>query len=431
MKRTKQNLFSFHSIKQYFGKSNVILLFGKRFLIPKGKLFPNIGATMSMLAISLSIAILIIVISVMNGFREELIEKILGFNAHITITKHYGNFQEYNNINEKVLSLNNIKYSNPVINGAGMLMSEYGSSGVFIKGISKKGLQNRKDLSKYVIGDLNQFRGFSIIIGNDIARELGIKIGDDVNLIVPIATNTIFGMIPRYVKLKIVGLLKTNAQQYDNYMLLMPFTTSQHIFNYNNSASGIEIITDNPQKVIEIENNVIHNIPNKNLFMISDWQSENGALLNALKVEANVMNLILGLFIIISMFTIFAIIRMTIKAKEREIAILKSHGISNKQINHIFIIVGMSIAFVGMMIGNVLGVSIALNIESIRLFLENVFNTKLLDGSVYLLSNLPSRLMADDVIGINIFALAMALFCTILSIHINTKIDITRTLRNN
>ena len=165
--------------------------------------------------------------------------------------------------------------------------------------------------------------------------------------------------------------------------------------------------------------------------MISDWQSENGALLNALKVEANVMNLILGLFIIISMFTIFAIIRMTIKAKEREIAILKSHGISNKQINHIFIIVGMSIAFVGMMIGNVLGVSIALNIESIRLFLENVFNTKLLDGSVYLLSNLPSRLMADDVIGINIFALAMALFCTILSIHINTKIDITRTLRNN
>ena len=143
------------------------------------------------------------------------------------------------------------------------------------------------------------------------------------------------------------------------------------------------------------------------------------------------MNLILGLFIIISMFTIFAIIRMTVKAKEREIAILKSHGISNKQINHIFIIVGMSIAIIGMIIGNILGISVSLNIESIRLFLENVFNTKLLDGSVYLLSNLPSKLMTDDVVRINIFAFSMALFCTILSTKLNTKIDITKTLRNN
>ena len=411
--------------------SNVVLLFGKRFLIPKGKFFPHIGATMSIFAITLSIAILIIVVSVMNGFRNELIEKILGFNSHITLSNRYGEFKAYNEINHKISLLPNIKYSNPVINGAGMLINDYGSSGVFVKGISKTGLQNRKDLSKYIIGDLNNFRGFSVVIGNDIAKELGTKINDEINLIVPIATNTIFGMIPRYVKLKIIGILKTNAQQYDNYMLLMPFTTSQHIFNLNNNASGIEIITTNPQKVRNIEDTIIQNIHNNSLFTISDWQLENGALLNALKVEANVMNLILGLFIIISMFTIFAIIRMTVKAKEREIAILKSHGISNKQINHIFIIVGMSIAIIGMIIGNILGISVSLNIESIRLFLENVFNTKLLDGSVYLLSNLPSKLMTDDVVRINIFAFSMALFCTILSTKLNTKIDITKTLRNN
>ena len=427
MKTKIQEMFC---IKKCY-RSNVVLLFGKRFLIPKGKFFPHIGATMSIFAITLSIAILIIVISVMNGFRDELIEKILGFNSHITISNGYGNFTEYNEINNKILSLPNIKYSNPVINGAGMLINDYGSSGVFVKGISKTGLQNRKDLSKYIIGDLNKFSGFSIIIGNDIAKELGLKINDNVNLIVPIATNTIFGMIPRYVKLKVVGLLKTNAQQYDNYMLLIPFATSQHIFNLNNNASGIEIITTDPQKVRNIEDNIIQNIHNNSLFTISDWQLENGALLNALKVEANVMNLILGLFIIISMFTIFAIIRMTVKAKEREIAILKSHGISNKQINHIFIIVGMSIAIIGMIIGNILGISVSLNIESIRLFLENVFNTKLLDGSVYLLSNLPSKLMTDDVVRINIFAFSMALFCTILSTKLNTKIDITKTLRNN
>ena len=430
MKTKKQKMFDFKYVeKSCF--SNIIFLFGKRFLIPKGKFFPHIGATMSIFAITLSIAILIIVVSVMNGFRNELIEKILGFNSHITLSNRYGEFKAYNEINHKISLLPNIKYSNPVINGAGMLINDYGSSGVFVKGISKNGLQNRKDLSKYIIGDLNKFSGFSVIIGNDIAKELGMKINDEINLIVPIATNTIFGMIPRYVKLKVIGLLKTNAQQYDNYMLLMPFTTSQHIFNLNNNASGIEIITTDPQKVRNIEDTIIQNIHNNSLFTISDWQLENGALLNALKVEANVMNLILGLFIIISMFTIFAIIRMTVKAKEREIAILKSHGISNKQINHIFIIVGMSIAIIGMIIGNILGISVSLNIESIRLFLENVFNTKLLDGSVYLLSNLPSKLMTDDVVRINIFAFSMALFCTILSTKLNTKIDITKTLRNN
>ena len=429
MMTRKQRMSGVHYIKSHC--VNVVLLFGKRFLIPKGKFCPNIGATMSILAISLSIAILIIVTSVMNGFRDELIEKILGFNSHITITKRYGEFQEYNEINNKILSLNDVKFSNPIINGAGMLMNDYGSSGVFVKGISNIGLQGRKDLSRYIIGELKDFHGFSVIMGHDIATELGVKINDDVNLIVPIATNTIFGMIPRYVKLKVVGILKTNAQQYDNYMVLMPFSTAQRIFNLNNKASSIEIITANPQNIYTIENEIMQTIPNVNTFILSDWQLENGALLNALKVEANVMDLILGLFIIISMFTIFAVIRMTVKAKEREIAILKSHGIPNRQINHIFIMVGMVIALIGMTVGNVLGISVALNIESIRLFLENIFNTKLLDGSVYLLSNLPSKLMTNDVLKINIFALFMAFFCTILSTHINTKIDITKTLRNN
>lgn len=424
------NVLQFCSIRRFNFK--VVLLFSRRFLITKGRFFPNIGVLMSILAISLSITVLIIVMSVMNGFRDELIEKILGFNSHITITKRYGDFYDYDAVSNKILLLNGVKFSNPIINGAGMLTNNYGSSGVFVKGISKNGLQNRKDLNKYIAGNLSDFDGFSIVLGNDVARELNVKMNDYINLIVPIATNTIFGTIPRYVKLKVIGLLKTNAQQYDNYMLLMPFSTAQRVFNLNNIASSVEVITTSPQQISDIKTDIFNNITSNNTaFNISDWQLENGALLNALKVEANVMSLILGLFIIISMFTIFAVIRMMVKAKEREIAVLKSHGVQNIGINSIFTIVGMSIALIGMLIGNTFGIAISMNIEDIRLFLENIFNTKLLDGSVYLLSNLPSKLMINDVLKVNVFAFLMAFLCTMLSTSINTKIDITKTLRNN
>ena len=165
--------------------------------------------------------------------------------------------------------------------------------------------------------------------------------------------------------------------------------------------------------------------------MKSDWRLENDALLHALKVESNVMGLILSLFVIISTFTIFAVIRMMIKTKEREIAILQAHGISNKQIGAIFFFVGIVICLSGMLFGNLFGITFALNIDSIRLFLESVFNTKLLDGEVYLLSNLPSRLMLNDVINTNIFALLMSIFCIYLSVKRNIKIDITKTLRDS
>lgn len=423
-------------IRQKKGISSIVLLFSLRFLKPKGQIFPNIGITMSMLAISISVAILIIVTSVMNGFRDELIDKILGFNSHITIYNKYGDLLNYKEIQVKLKNNNNydIKSVIPTINGSGMLINTYNnnSTGVVIKGISKSNLIERKDLSKYIIGDLNSFSGYSIILGNDIARTLRMKIGDEINLIVPIVSNTIFGTIPRNVKLTITGILKTNAQQYDNYMALLPFSAGQRIFNLQNKASSIEIITSNPKNVELIERNIFfHIIKNHKDLYFNDWRFENSALLNALNIESNVMSLLLGLFIILSMFTIFAIIRMMIKAKEREIAILKSHGVSNYQINIIFIIIGLTIAITGMIFGNILGIIVAMNIENIRLFLEKTFNTTLLDGSVYLLSNLPSKLMLNDIVKINIFSFVMAILCTLISAIKNTKINIVNILRNN
>ena len=409
---------------------NVVGIFSLRFLKGKNKILPNIGVLMSFVAITISVAILIIVTSVMNGFRDELLEKILGFNSHITIYKKYGNFTDFQNIAQKAITSKNIISITPVVNGSGMLSTNSGSSGVVVKGISRKNIENRQDFAKYIQGDLTKFKNFSIIVGKGIARELRLHENDEVNLIVPIISNTAFGTIPRFVNLKVIGFLKTNAQQYDDYTVLLPFNTAQRVFNLQKSASALEVMTANPNDVVENTFILQKQLGEQNFFF-SNWQIENQAMINALNVEANVMGLILSLFIIISMFTIFAVIRMTIKSKEREIAILKSHGISNTDINKIFLIIGLSIAICGMIIGNITGISVALNIENIRMFLEKLLNIKLLDGSVYLLSKLPSKVIIGDIVKINIFAFVMAVICTLISTYKNTKIDVISILRNN
>ena len=426
-------------LKNFFNKkqnkqTNIIWLFSSRFLKAKNHKLPNLGVSMSMFAIAISIAILIIVTSVMNGFRDELLDKILGFNAHISLYKHE-DFKNYIDIQQDTLKIPGVVNATPTINGAGMLIGNSNdggnsSAGTFVKGISQIDLINRKQLAKFVNGDLTRFHDFQVILGKGLARQIGAKINDKITLVVPIVANTMFGMIPRSVQLKVIGTIKTNAQQYDNYTLLMPFDTAQKVYNRHGIADTLEIITTDANNIDIIEGEILSKLTNRDLWF-TDWRMDNKALLNALNVEANVMALLLSLFTIISMFTIFAVIRMMIKSKEREIAILKSHGVSNKQINKIFLIIGITMAFTGMLFGNLIGITLSTNIDNIRIFLETIFGTKLLDGSIYFLSNLPSKLMIADIIKINIFAFIMAILCSFLSIRKNTKIDVVSILRNN
>ena len=308
-----------------------------------------------------------------------------------------------------------------------MVVKDNASAGVFIKGISKQDIKNNKDLAKTLVADIDTFSGYKIILGKDIARQLRVRKGDEISLIVPIVANTMFGMVPRQVRLKVAGVINSHSQQYDNYMAIIPFSAGQRIFNVKNNATSFEIITNNPENL----DHITRDIAKMKKFYITTWQMENDALLHALKVESNVMSLILGLFLVIAIFTIFAVIRMMIKAKERDIAILKAHGVSNKQIGRIFFIVGLVICMSGMIFGNIIGIAFALNVDDIRLFLEGLLHTKLLDGDVYLLSNLPSRVIKSDIIKINIFAFFMSLFCVYFSIKRNVKIDVVKTLRNN
>ena len=408
---------------------NIILLFSLRFLKPKNKFFPHIGVMMSSLAVAVSVAVLIIVTSVLNGFTADLIDKILGLNSHITIYKRDGKFINIDKLQSEIMQISNVKNVFPVISGSGMLINNGDSTGVVVRGLKRKDIENNADLMKAIAGKIEDFKPYRVFVGKGIARQLRIKYGDEISMIVPIVSTTMFGAVPRQVRLKVAGLIDTKSQQYDNYMLLMPFSTAQAVFNLQNNASSLEIITNNPNDVDAVETKILNNY--KKQFFISDWKVENDALIHALKIEASVMSLILGLFVIISMFSIFAIIRMMIKSKEREIAILKAHGLQDKQIKTMFFIVGLVVCITGLVAGNVFGIAFAVNIDAIRQFLENLFNITLFDGSIYALTHLPSRLMISDIIRINIFAFLTAIFCTILSIHRNTKINIVKVLRND
>lgn len=407
--------------------NSFILFFSLRFLKPKWRFIPNVSALMSSLAIIISIAILIIVTSVMNGFTADLIDKILGLNSHITLYSRVGNFKDLSKIRNQISEIDGVKLVFPVVSGSGMVLKNNASAGVFIKCMTKQDINGNEDLKKSIVADFNKFKGYSIILGNDIARNLNLKKGDKINMIVPIVANTIFGVIPRQVSLEVVGFIRSGSQQYDGYMAILPFKTGQEIFNIKNNASSFEIVAKDPNNLEHIEKKIM----SMNDFYISDWKIENSSLINALKVEANVMSLILGLFVVISVFTIFAVIRLMIKSKERDIAILKAHGVSNFKIGEIFFIIGVVICISGMLIGNICGILFALNVDKIRLFLEGLLSIKLFDGNIYLLSHLPSRVILSDILNINIFVFFVSLFCIYFSIKRNLKIDITKTLRNN
>ena len=409
-------------------RKSIVFFFGKRFLKSKRSLvLPHISVVMSSLAICVSVSILIIVTSVMNGFSKELIGKILGLNSHITIYSSSNTFNDLSKINKRLRSIDGVKLVFPVINGSGMVVNRDESIGIFVKGMQKNDIRNNKDLNQSLITNLDDFNGYSVILGKGVARQIMVKKGDYVNLIVPIVAKTMFGTFPRQVKLKVIGVLSSNSQQYDNYMAIIPFETAKDIFSIKDGASSIEIMTNDPENLKEVESK----ISKIGKYYISDWKMENSGLLHALKVESNVMSLILGLFVVISVFTIFAVIRMMVKSKERDIAILKAHGISNSEIGKMFFIVGFAICVAGMILGNFLGILFALNVDDIRLFLENILHTTLLDGDIYLLSNLPSKIIVSDIIKINLFTFILSLFCIYFSIKRNTKINVVEILRNN
>ncbi len=409
---------------------NINLLIAWRYLVTKQKEpFISIINIFSILGIALGVATLIIVMSVMNGYEKELIHKILGLKGHITITNRNGLIEEYNSLvntiqaNEKIkLMTNQIA---PVLEGQAMAMSSYGFSGVIIKAMNQSDLQAKEILSTGLITGSIDDHG--LIIGHSLSDDLKIVLNSNLKLIVPQITSTIIGSIPRMKTYKISGLFDVGMYEYNKGVIFMPLSFAQILLNVGDKVSHIEIFTSDISYVEEVTERLRFLLGID--YQVVDWKMSNQTLVQALRVERNVMFLILSLIIVIATFNILSSLTILVKDKAKSIAILRTIGFNKARVIKIFCIYGFVIGLSGTILGTIFGVIFALNIETIRVFLEEFSGKTIFDPVVYFLTTLPSELSWQQVIQVVGISLIFSLLATIYPARKIAKISPAELLK--
>jgi lipoprotein-releasing system permease protein len=374
--------------------------------------FISVIAGFSLLGVSLGVAALIVVMAVMNGFQKELMDRILGFNGHIEVYGINKGIDDFDKVTATIRTAAGVTSAVPMVVGQVMATSPQNAVGAMVKGIRAEDLLGKTLISQNLTGDIKDFAGEdAVIIGREMAVTLGLRPGDPITLISPQGTATVMGFVPRVKTYLVAGLFDAGMYQYDSSVIFMPLAAAQTYFRYPGQASTIEVMTHDPNKASTISGNLSHLL--KNNYRIVDWQQANSHFFNALKVERSVMFLILALIIVVAAFNIISSLIMLVKDKQSDIAILRTMGATRGMIMRIFILCGSSIGVLGTAIGFILGVSFALNIETIRRWLESLTGTRLFDPVIYYLTQLPADVHADDVGKIVLMSLALALLATI------------------
>ena len=353
-------------------------------------------AAFSLVGIALGVATLIVVTSVMNGFRKEFTERVMGFNGHISIYPT----QEIN-IEKTIDDLSKIKGVKKVVPGIekhSLISNRRSVRGSLTYGIKKEDLRNKSLIANNIVsGSLEAFKDDdTIVLGNSLASRSGLILGDEVVLIVPEMEETGFGFVPRKKTFRLVATFKSGMHEYDNSVAYIPLEMAQKLFKMPNRIGGISIFTENPLNVKDVKSSIAEKF--QNLFTISDWQSSNSSFMRAVEIERNVMFLILTLITLVASFNIISCMIMLVKDKEKDIAILRTVGLSRSAIMRVFFIVGASIGVTGTLVGSVLGLSFSLNIKSIQRWLESILHTQVFSPEVYFLTHLPSLIRPMDVI---------------------------------
>tara|TARA_Y100000992_G_scaffold116762_1_gene76515 strand:+ start:551 stop:1783 length:1233 start_codon:yes stop_codon:yes gene_type:complete len=401
-------------------------LITSRNLKPKKKEgFLKIISIFSFLGISLGVAVLIIVMSVMNGFRTELTNKILGFNSHITIKPYSNPISEnyYNKIKNKYINSNVIK----TFNGEAVILNRDNAKGTLIRGVDPKKINSINFLKENIIdGELTNFKNGTVIIGKYLAIELGVVVGDKINIMSSNSISTPLGNIPKQSSFQVAAVFSSGLYEFDRSVSFFNLTDSLSFFGKNLEDFYIEIFLQDPINASKYKNE-IQNIDSS--FYVISWADQNKSFFSALKVERNVMFLILTLIIIVAAFNIISGLTILIKNKTKEIAILKSLGLDKKSIIKSFFLTGFIIGFAATITGLVLGTLFSINIESIRLFLSNTFNLQIFPEDVYFLTEMPSEISLSSILIISSFSLITSIFASLLPSLAVTKIDPIKALK--
>jgi lipoprotein-releasing system permease protein len=368
--------------------------------------FISVVAFFSFLGILLGVATLIIVMAVMNGFRIELVDRILGINAHIVISAPDNRISNYSEKVAQIKKITNVKLVSPYVYGQVLAVSGKVHSGAIVRGMRVDDLKQKPLVSEKIAE--GEISNSGVLIGINMAREMGLKVGQQIRLISPDSTSTFLGQMPRLKDYYISGIFDVGMAEYDSSTIFMPMQLAQIYFKTGESVNNIEIYAEDLKKLDDIKGELYKIFPELG---ITDWLQANQNFVHSLKVESNVMFLILTLIIIVAAFNIISGMVMLVNSKQKEIAILRTFGASKTRILRIFLICGSMIGFSGTLLGFITGLSISLNIESIRKWLEGISGTELFSSEVFYLTQLPAKVEAGDVT----MVVCMSLFLTILA----------------
>lgn len=376
----------------------------------KAEGFVSVIAGFSFAGIMLGVATLIIVMSVMNGFRAELFDRILGINGHMNVYSLQGPLDDYDYLRTKIEPLDGIAEVTPIIESQALVSKSGNSSGIMVRGLEWKDFVNRPLLRDSVVeGDINNFSGTNIAIGKVLADKMRLKAGDEIVLTSPQVKSTPFGSMPRQRRYNIAFIFDVGMYEYNSGFVFMPLEAAQTFFQLRGAVTALEVFLKNPNQLDEVRRAVSLTIEGQ--AGVYDWRDVNSSFFNALQVERNVMFLILTLIIIVAAFNIISSMIMLVKDKGQDIAILRTMGASRSNMMKIFMLTGASIGFIGTMVGAALGIAFALNIETIRRALEGLTGTELFAEEIYFLSQLPAVIDWSEVAAV----IAMALFLSILA----------------
>ncbi len=397
-----------------------------RNLKPKKKEgFLKVISIFSFLGIMLGVATLIIVMSVMNGFRTELTEKILGFNPHITIKPYSNSITEnfYLDLKNKYKKAKIVKS----LYGEGVIITSNTAKGVLVRGINKNQIKELDLFQNNIIdGEISNFNNGRIIIGKHLAIELGVVVGDKINLMSSTSSPSLFGMVPKQSSYKIISVFSSGLYEYDKNVIFFNLNDSLSFFEKTNDDINLDIYLKDPLNA-DVYKNEIQEI-NPGLF-VNSWSDQNKSFLSALKVERNVMFLILTLIIIVAAFNIISGLTILIKNKTKEIAILKALGLSKKSIVKSFFLTGFTIGLTATIAGVILGVTFSIYIEEIRQFLSSVFNLQIFPEDVYFLDEMPSEINAKSILSISLFSIVVTSLASLFPSFAVAKVEPIKALK--
>ncbi|GLQ07187.1 ABC transporter permease [Sneathiella chinensis] len=392
--------------------------------------FISVIALFSFLGIGLGVATLIIVMSVMNGFRAELLDRILGMNGHYEVrAPENGLLTDYEPLVERLSVVRDVVRVTPIVEGQVMAAAGKQASGSLVRGMSGEQLRKLTVLASSVPpGALDKFdRGEGILLGYRLARSLGIRTGDRIKLISPNGTSTAFGTVPRVKTYEIAGLFDTGMYEYDSGYIYMPLGEAQKYFKLGDGVTALEVFATDPDRALAIRADII-NAVNVRAF-IYDWQQSRASFFNALEVERNVMFLILTLIILVAAFNIISSLIMLVKDKGRAVAILRTMGATRGMIMRVFFIAGASIGVTGTLFGFLLGIGFCANIDGIKRLIEGLTGAELFSAEIYFLSNLPAKVDPSEVTVVVIMALVISLAATIYPSWRAARLDPVEALR--